>query len=71
MRWLKENDETKYLELKKELLPDGGKAPKYESNEIQHLAKQIRNRFYNPNKIKQVGYNRRIPAKEQLAFKFA
>ncbi|WP_052461205.1 hypothetical protein [Psychroserpens mesophilus] len=37
-------------------IPNNGKKPKYESNIVSHLRKQIRNRYYNSNPIKQVGY---------------
>lgn len=64
LRYLKKHCREEYLRVKKELLPIGGKVPKFEREEVVHLAKQIRNRYYNPRKIKQEGYNRaraRIP----------
>lgn len=54
------------FELVKIHLLSGCSTPKFEQSEIQHLAKQIRNKFYNSFKIKKSGYNNRVFAPEQI-----
>jgi len=53
LTWLVQNDYFKYEELRYRFLPRpgvSGKHPKFESNEIEHIAKQIRNEYYNPRR---------------------
>ncbi len=52
LKMLKEWNYPKYLELKNDLLPKTGRVPKFEKSEIQHMAKQIRNRYYNNKSLK-------------------
>lgn len=53
-------DVDKFTEICSLLLSNcTGNSPKYESDIILHLAKQVRNRYYNPNKNKQTGYNQK------------
>lgn len=58
LKFLRKNDKKKFSEICSLLL---GKAnpyhTKYEKDIITHLAKQIRNRVYNKNTIRNIGYN--------------
>lgn len=55
---LKKSDSKKFSEVCALLLSStSGNTPKYEKDLISHLAKQIRNRYYNQNKFKVFGYN--------------
>ena len=56
---LHKNDKKEFIALCSLLLNNSIKRPKYERSIITHLAKQIRNRYYNPNQIKQTGYNQK------------
>jgi hypothetical protein len=59
LNYIRDNDEKTYSELCSLLLNDfKGNRPKFEKNIITHLAKQVRNRFYNRNMIKRAGYNK-------------
>lgn len=65
LRWLKENDAQKYLDLRNRYLPRTGIAglhTRYEQDEITHIAKQIRNEYYNRRR-----YFDRVP-ENQLSF---
>lgn len=55
LKHLRENDILTYELLRSNFL-SGTQKPKFEKNEFMHLAKQIRNRYYNPIQIKQIGY---------------
>lgn len=70
LKYLLENEKRTYLDLCSLLLNTLHlDHPKYESNIIKHLAKQVRNRFYNPNQIRKVGYKQR-QYKYQLSLTF-
>ena len=56
IKHLMEHNVEVYQNLCSIYIPNNGKKPKYESDIVSHLRKQIRNRFYNSNQIKQVGY---------------
>jgi len=57
---LRKNNKMKYIEICSLLLGNtNGDHPKYESEIIAHLSKQVRNRFYNLSNIKQIGYNQK------------
>jgi hypothetical protein len=45
-----------YQNLCSMFLPKNGKRPKFESDIVSHVCKNIRNRYYNPITIKQTGY---------------
>ena len=50
LNWLLENNPEKYMEIKKRFLPRSGisgQHPKFEKKETYHIAKQIRNEYYN------------------------
>jgi len=58
LKYLHNYHQTKFIELCSILLSNTkGKQPKYEKNIFTRLAKQVRNRYYNPIIIKQSGYN--------------
>ena len=50
LKYLKENNRPVYEMLRYNLLHNSRQRPKFENNEIMHLAKQIRNKYYNPKK---------------------
>jgi len=52
LRHIREHDPDGYMELVEEFIPNKAKRPKFEKSEIQHLAKQIRNRHYNAKRKK-------------------
>lgn len=57
LNYLHTNDLKAFIEVCSCLLSNTkGNRPKYENSIIPHLAKQVRNRFYNPSIIKQTGY---------------
>ena len=56
LKKLKESDPKTFQLVKLNLLNSSHSKPKFEQNEIKHLAKQIRNKYYNPFKIKTQGY---------------
>ncbi|KAB1156882.1 hypothetical protein F6464_05890 [Flavobacterium luteum] len=56
LKKLKESDPKTFELVKINLLKKSHGKPKFEQSEIAHLAKQIRNEYYNPFKIKQNGY---------------
>lgn len=61
LKYLHENDKNKFIEVCSLLLNHTqGNRPKYENNIVSHLAKQVRNRYYNPVIIKQTGYNQKL-----------
>lgn len=65
LTWLVQNEYIKYEEVRKRFLPAWGVSglhTKFEDDEISHLAKQIRNEYYNRRR-----YWEKIPA-NQLAF---
>lgn len=60
LNYLHNNDLRAFIEVCSFLLSNtNGNRPKYEKSIIPHLAKQIRNRYYNPLIIRQTGYNQR------------
>jgi hypothetical protein len=57
IRNLKNNNEPKYFEICSLFLNNSKpNHTKYESNIVNHLAKQIRNRYYNNKEIRDIGY---------------
>ncbi|MFH4968584.1 hypothetical protein V8G61_10315 [Gaetbulibacter sp. M240] len=56
LRYLKRNNQKLFFELCSLLLSNNGRRPKYENSIVSHLAKQIRNRYYNSFKIRRQGY---------------
>lgn len=61
LNYLFKNDILKFQELCSLLLNKSkGSKPKFEQDLIKHLAKQIRNRFYNQLTIRQTGYKTKI-----------
>jgi len=63
---LKKTDYKTYDLLRIDLLCNYVTRPKFESDEINHLAKQIRNRYYNKFKIKDSGYKLQKPLENQM-----
>lgn len=62
LTWLKQNDPTKYEIIRRCYLPTWGVSglhTKFEDDEISHLAKQIRNEYYNRRR-----YMKKIPANQ-------
>jgi len=60
LNYLHNQDQKKFVEVCSLLLSKTNcNQPKFEKEIISHLAKQVRNRFYNPSKIKQTGYNQK------------
>lgn len=60
LNYLHKNDLRAFIEVCSFLLSNTkGNRPKFEKSIIPHLAKQIRNRYYNPLTIRQTGYNQR------------
>lgn len=57
LKKLKETDSQTFELVRLNLLKSSCRKPKFEQDEIKHLAKQIRNKYYNSFKIKQQGYN--------------
>jgi hypothetical protein len=61
LNYLKECEKEMYLMLCSILLNNTkDQLPIFESNIINHLAKQVRNRYYNSRSIKETGYNKKI-----------
>lgn len=56
LKKLKESDPKTFELVKLNLLNSSHRKPKFEQHEMKHLAKQIRNKYYNPFKIKIQGY---------------
>lgn len=56
LKKLKESNPKTFELVKLNLLNSSHRKPKFEQNEIKHLAKQIRNKYYNSFKIKTQGY---------------
>jgi hypothetical protein len=57
----RKNDKNMFLYLCSSLLSNfNGNYPKYENNIIKLIAKRVRNRYFNPNKIKRTGYNQKM-----------
>jgi len=60
LNYLHNQDRKKFEEVCSLLLnKTNGNHPKFENGIISHLAKQVRNRYYNPIKIKRYGYNQK------------
>ncbi len=60
LNYLHRNDLNTFEKVCSYLLSHtNGNRPKYENGIIPHLAKQVRNRYYNPSTIKQTGYNQK------------
>jgi hypothetical protein len=58
---LKQHEKETYLMLCSTLLnKTKNKLPTYEDSTLKHLAKQIRNRYYNKRNIKQTGYKKKM-----------
>ncbi|MEA1784732.1 hypothetical protein U1E44_01390 [Arenibacter sp. GZD96] len=67
LRYLQKNDPKTFERLRLDLIPSNrSHGPKYERSILSHMAKQVRNRFYNANKVKKVGYLARAQPNEQL-----
>lgn len=61
IKYLKQYDIKKYLMLCSTLLNNSkDQLPIFESSVISHLAKQVRNRYYNKRNVKQTGYKRKM-----------
>ncbi|MDI5886540.1 hypothetical protein [Flavobacterium yafengii] len=58
LKKLKETAPETFELVKINLLKKSRGKPKFEQSEISHLAKQIRNEYYNPFKIKRQGYKK-------------
>ena len=59
LRYLKENEPLRFERLRLDLLPaKKHHTPKFEKSIFSHMAKQIRNRFFNGNRDKKKGYNK-------------
>ena len=48
LKYLYQNSYEVYEQIKYNLIRNNISKPKFEQSEIKHLAKQIRNRYYNP-----------------------
>lgn len=60
LRYLRQNEKKVYYELCSFLLSGTrGNRPKFERSIISHLAKQVRDRYYNPKTVKKTGYRQR------------
>jgi hypothetical protein len=60
LKHLRKHDKYKYEEVCSLLLSNSNtNHTKFENNIISHLVKQVRNRFYNKNTIKNIGYNKK------------
>jgi hypothetical protein len=60
LKHLRKHDKYKYEEVCSLLLSNSNpNHTKFENNIISHLVKQIRNRFFNKNRIKNTGYNKK------------
>jgi len=60
LNYLHKYDKNTFSEVCSLLLSKtNGHRPKFEDDIIKHLAKQIRNRYYNQSQIKQFGYNQK------------
>lgn len=60
LKQLKKVNKYKYFEICSILLSKSKfNRPKFENDLFKHLVKQIRNRYYNPNQVKKLGYNKR------------
>lgn len=68
LKYLKKNDKETFNLLRLYLLKKSFDRPKFEQDEIKHLAKQIRNNFYNPIKTRQAGYKKPIPKNQYCLF---
>jgi hypothetical protein len=56
INYLRKYNVEVYQNLCSMFLPKNGKRPKFESDIVSHMCKNIRNRYYNPITIKQTGY---------------
>ncbi|MBK5209397.1 MAG: hypothetical protein JJE44_07825 [Flavobacteriaceae bacterium] len=60
LNYLHNYDKNRFEEVCSYLLSKtNGNRPKFESDIIKHLAKQVRNRYFNPSIIRQTGYKQR------------
>jgi len=61
INYLHENEKNTFIEVCSLLLNNTkGNRPKFESEIISHLAKQVRNRYYNKSRIKKIGYKKKV-----------
>jgi hypothetical protein len=61
LKYLKEFEKGTYLMLCSTLLNNTkDKLPTFEDSTLKHLAKQIRNRYYNKRTVKQTGYKKKM-----------
>ena len=69
IKHLKKNDVSMYYKLCSLLLRNSNpKHTKFEKNIISHLAKQVRNRYYNQRAIKQKGYKNKKSRTQLILF---
>ena len=57
INYLKKYNSEIFIILCSRFIPNNGKTPKYETDIVSRLCKNIRNSYYNQTQIKQVGYN--------------
>jgi hypothetical protein len=61
LKHLKQHEKETYLMLFSTLLNNTkDKLPTFEDSALKHLAKQIRNRYYNIHNVKQTGYKKKM-----------
>jgi len=60
INYLKKYNSEIFIILCSRFIPNNGKTPKYETDIVSRLCKNIRNSYYNQTQIKQVGYNSKI-----------
>lgn len=68
LKYLKTEQPETFELIRIELLKKSISRPKFERNEIRHLAKQVRNRFFNPNQFKDSGYRETTPPNQLVLF---
>jgi hypothetical protein len=68
LKHLRKTDREQFLILKNLLLGHSYKTPKFEQNEIKHMAKQIRNKVYNPSLIRNHGYKQKVSPNQMSIF---
>ncbi|WP_411895727.1 hypothetical protein [Winogradskyella sp. A2] len=59
IKYLRLNDNETFQMLCSLYIPHNGKRPRFEHSLVAHLCKNIRNTYYNQNKFKQQGYNKK------------
>lgn len=70
LRYLRKYDKNKFVEVCSLLLKNSNPYhTKFEKDIIQHLAKQVRNRYFNSLDIKQLGYKKKV-YKNQLSIAY-